>query len=241
MPAYVSTSLIYHLACPASPVKYQTHPVDTINTAYMGAKTLLDLARQHNARILLSSTSEVYGDPQVHPQPEYYWGNVNPFGPRSCYDEGKRAAEALAYSYIQEYSVDVRISRIFNAYGPYMHARDDRVVSNFVTATISGQPIIITGNHTGPINIGNDRETTVEHLANMVRALVYRLTGRQSPPALKRPRPEDDPSRRQPDIGLARRLLDWGPVISLEEGLLKTIQWHMSLERLDRAEHYSKI
>ncbi|GLA07869.1 UDP-glucuronic acid decarboxylase 1 [Aspergillus niger] len=229
---------IYHLACAASPVKYQKHPVDTIDTAYLGTKNLLDLARQHNARILLSSTSEVYGDPQVHPQPETYWGNVNSFGPRSCYDEGKRAAEALAYCYIQEYSVDVRIARIFNAYGPYMHAGDGRVVSNFVAATISGQPIIITGDGTATRSF---LETTVEDLANMVRALLDRITGRQAPPIVKRPRPEDDPSRRQPDIGLARRLLHWEPVISLEEGLLKTIQWHMSLERLGRAQHYSKI
>ncbi|OOF93144.1 hypothetical protein ASPCADRAFT_517321 [Aspergillus carbonarius ITEM 5010] len=256
---------IYHLACTASPVQYQKHPVDTINTAYLGTKNLLDLARQHNARILLSSTSEIYGEPQVHPQPETYWGNVNSFGPRSCYDEGKRAAEALAYSYIQEYGTDVRIARIFNTYGPRMQPGDGRVVSNFVAAAISGQPIIITGdgsatrsflyvddciqgldalmrsNHTGPVNIGNDKETTIEDLANLVRALVQRRTGRPSPRIVKRPRPEDDPTRRQPDIGLARRLLDWKPVISLEEGLLKTIQWQMSLEGLGRAESSSKV
>ncbi|PWY61712.1 NAD-dependent nucleoside diphosphate-sugar epimerase/dehydratase [Aspergillus eucalypticola CBS 122712] len=265
LPELPAIHQIYHLACTASPVQYQKHPVDTINTAYLGTRNLLDLARQHSARILLSSTSEVYGEPQVHPQPETYWGNVNPFGPRSCYDEGKRAAEALAYSYVQEYSVDVRLARIFNAYGPLMHPGDGRVVSNFVTATISGQPIIITGdgtatrsflyvddciqglytlmhsNHTGPINIGSDRETAIEDLANLVRALAHRLTSHQSPNIIKLPRPEDDPTRRQPEISLARRLLGWKPVVSLEEGLLKTIQWHIDLGRSGRIEGYSKV
>ncbi|KAL2008183.1 hypothetical protein VTN00DRAFT_8165 [Thermoascus crustaceus] len=246
---------IYHLACPASPIQYQKNHVSTLATCYRGTENMLKLAKLLNARVLLSSTSEVYGDAMVSPQPETYWGNVNPFGPRSCYDEGKRVAEALCYAYKEQYAVDVRIARIFNTYGPRMSASDGRVISNFVAAALDGQDLRITGDGTatrsfqyvsdctrglyalmnsgygqGPVNIGNDTEYhTILKLAEIVADVVPRVTG-QSKLRSKitfHPKPVDDPVKRRPQITLAREALGWSPVVSLEEGLRETIRWHI--------------
>jgi UDP-glucuronate decarboxylase len=233
---------VYHLACPASPIHYQRNPVRTLRTAVCGTLNMLELTREANARILIASTSEVYGDPTEHPQRETYWGNVNPIGPRACYDEGKRCGEALAASYCAQYGVDVRIARIFNTYGPRMHEDDGRVVSNFVVQALRGQPLTVYGDGnqtrsfcyasdlidglvrlmasatTQPVNLGNPCETTIAELA----ALVCRLVGSSSSirhVAL----PKDDPSRRKPDISLATELLGWRPCVTLEEGLHATI------------------
>ncbi|PYI04607.1 putative sugar-nucleotide epimerase/dehydratase [Aspergillus sclerotiicarbonarius CBS 121057] len=242
---------IYHLACPASPPQYQKDPVDT-------------LAQQQGCRILLSSTSEVYGSPKVHPQPESYWGHVNPFGPRACYDEGKRAAEALAWAFQQSpRCVDVRIARIFNTYGPRLAAGDGRVVSNFVAAALSDTPFVITGDGSatrsfqyvddcirglvalmemdttavpGPVNIGNDAEVTLTELAGVVRRVVNEINGLRGPPIIEyRSRPVDDPQRRRPDLTLAKGTLEWAPVISLEEGLRKTVQWWLTQNPKDHS------
>jgi UDP-glucuronate decarboxylase len=234
---------IYHLACPASPVHYQRNPVRTIRTSVEGTLHALDLARDVGARVLIASTSEVYGDPAVHPQREDYWGNVNPIGPRACYDEGKRCAEALAVAMSTQYGVEVRIARIFNTYGPRLHEDDGRVVSNFIAQALRGEPITVYGggdqtrsfcyvsdliegfvrlmaspHGTDPVNLGNPRETTVGELAEMVK----RMT-RSSAPIVHAPLPKDDPTRRKPDIGRARELLRWQPVTSLEKGLAATI------------------
>jgi UDP-glucuronate decarboxylase len=235
---------VYHLACPASPVHYQRNPVRTIRTTVEGTMNALDVAREARARILIASTSEVYGDPHQHPQTEGYWGNVNPVGPRSCYDEGKRCAEALAIAYAQQYGLDVRIARIFNTYGPRMHENDGRVVSNFVVQALRNEPITIFGegqqtrsfcfvsdliegltrlmasaHSAAPVNLGNPKETTIREVAELAR----RLAGSQSE-IVSRPLPKDDPVRRRPDISLARALLDgWSPKVGLEEGLLSVI------------------
>ena len=244
-PITMEVDQVYHLACPASPIHYQRNPVRTIRTAVEGTLNMLDLAREVRARILIASTSEVYGDPIEHPQRESYWGNVNPIGPRACYDEGKRCAEALAVSYARQYSVEVRIVRIFNTYGPRMHENDGRVVSNFVVQALRGEPITVYGegeqtrsfcyvsdllegftrlmaseHGVDPVNLGNPRETTVLELAEMIKRLA-----KSKSEIIKAPLPKDDPTRRKPDIARAQKLLDnWGPQVSLEEGLAATIE-----------------
>jgi len=243
-PLTMEVDEIFHLACPASPIHYQRNPVRTIRTAVEGTLNMLDLAREAKARILIASTSEVYGDPIEHPQTEAYWGNVNPIGPRACYDEGKRCAEALAVSYARQYAVEVRIARIFNTYGPRMHENDGRVVSNFIVQALRNEPITIYGegeqtrsfcyatdliegfirlmaspHGADPVNLGNPRESTVRELAELTR----RLVGSKSE-LVKAPLPKDDPTRRKPDISRAQKLLDgWAPTVSLEKGLSATI------------------
>ncbi len=243
-PLTMEVDEIFHLACPASPIHYQRNPVRTIRTAVEGTLNMLDLAREAKARILIASTSEVYGDPIEHPQTEAYWGNVNPIGPRACYDEGKRCAEALAVSYARQYAVEVRIARIFNTYGPRMHENDGRVVSNFIVQALRNEPITIYGegeqtrsfcyatdliegfvrlmaspHGADPVNLGNPRESTVRELAELTR----RLVGSKSE-LVRAPLPKDDPTRRKPDISRAQKLLDgWAPTVSLEKGLSATI------------------
>ena len=243
-PLTMEVDEIYHLACPASPIHYQRNPVRTIRTAVEGTLNMLDLAREARARILIASTSEVYGDPIEHPQTEAYWGNVNPIGPRACYDEGKRCAEALAVSYARQFAVEVRIARIFNTYGPRMHENDGRVVSNFVVQALRNEPITIYGegeqtrsfcyatdliegfvrlmaspHGADPVNLGNPRETTVRELAELTR----RLVGSKSE-LVRAPLPKDDPTRRNPDITRAQQLLGgWAPAVPLEKGLSATI------------------
>jgi UDP-glucuronate decarboxylase len=244
-PLVIEVDEIFHMACPASPVHYQRNPVRTIRTAVQGTLHMLDLAREVRARILIASTSEVYGDPKEHPQVEPYWGNVNPIGPRACYDEGKRCAEALTVSYARQYGVVTRIARIFNTYGPRMHEDDGRVVSNFVVQALRDNPITIYGNGAqtrsfcyvsdlvdglvrlmaldedpGPVNLGNPRESTIRELAE----IVIRLTQSRSTLRLD-PLPVDDPTQRCPDISKAIRLLAWQPRMVLEEGLGKTIDY----------------
>jgi UDP-glucuronate decarboxylase len=233
---------VFHLACPASPIHYQRNPVRTIRTCVQGTLNMLDLAREVRARILIASTSEVYGDPTEHPQREHYWGHVNPIGPRACYDEGKRCAEALAVSYARQYDVAVRIARIFNTYGPRMLENDGRVVSNFVVQCLRNRPITIFGSgqqtrsfcyvddliegflrlmasgETEPVNLGNPGEFTMLELAEKIRA----LTGSQSA-LVHEPLPQDDPVRRRPDITRAMERLDWRPTVPLDEGLRRTI------------------
>ncbi|HVH98231.1 MAG TPA: UDP-glucuronic acid decarboxylase family protein [Enhygromyxa sp.] len=235
---------IFHLACPASPAQYTRDRVGTIVTATQGTLNMLRLAHALGARILIASTSEVYGDPEQHPQRESYWGNVNPIGERACYDEGKRCAEALAVSYAQQYGVDVRIVRIFNTYGPRMDTRDGRVVSNLITQALSGQPLTIYGDGTqtrsfcyvsdlidgllkmmnldndpGPVNLGNPEELSIRELAEMVR-----VTSGSSSAIAWRPLPADDPTRRRPDISKARQVLGWQPTVGIREGLGRTIE-----------------
>jgi UDP-glucuronate decarboxylase len=242
-PIIIEVDEIYHLACPASPVHYQRNPVRTIRTAVHGTLNMLDMAREVRARILIASTSEVYGDPKEHPQVEGYWGHVNPIGPRACYDEGKRCAESLTISYARQYGVASRIARIFNTYGPRMHENDGRVVSNFVLQALRGDAITVYGkgeqtrsfcyvsdlvegfvrllatrDDPGPVNLGNPSERTIKDLAE----LTIRLTGSRSQ-LLYEPLPIDDPTRRCPDIGKAKALLDWEPQVSIEQGLNATI------------------
>ncbi len=245
-PLYVEVDEIYNLACPASPIHYQHDPVQTLKTSVHGAINMLGLARRLKARILQASTSEVYGDPNVHPQPEEYWGNVNPIGPRSCYDEGKRCAETLFFDYHRQFRLPIKVARIFNTYGPRMHPNDGRVVSNFIVQALRGDPITIYGDGkqtrsfcfvsdlveglrrlmdapedvTGPINLGNPGEFTMIELAEAV----IRLTGSASPMVF-RPAPVDDPRQRQPDITKARGKLGWEPTIPLEQGLVHTIAY----------------
>lgn len=236
---------IYHLACPASPVHYQRNPVRTIRTSVEGTLNLLDVARECGARMMISSTSEVYGDPAVHPQREDYWGNVNPIGPRACYDEGKRCAEALAVSYATQFGTQVRIARIFNTYGPRLHQADGRVVSNFIVQALRNEPLTVYGDGeqtrsfcfvsdlvegflrlmgsehgVSPVNLGNPRESTMLELAEAV----IRITGSKSR-IEHRPLPKDDPVRRRPDISRAKELLGWEPTVSLEEGLAATVEY----------------
>jgi UDP-glucuronate decarboxylase len=245
-PLYVEVDEIYHLACPASPVFYQRDPVQTTKTSVVGSINMLGLAKRTKARILLASTSEVYGDPQVHPQPESYWGNVNPIGPRSCYDEGKRCAETLFFDYRRQHDLPIKVARIFNTYGPRMRPDDGRVVSNFIVSALTGEPITIFGDGsqtrsfcfiddlvdgltrlmdtphevTGPINLGNPAEFTMSELAEKVLA----ATGRRSELAFH-PLPEDDPTQRRPIIDQARDVLGWVPRVALDEGLGHTIDY----------------
>ncbi|MFY9418915.1 MAG: UDP-glucuronic acid decarboxylase family protein [Bacteroidales bacterium] len=245
-PIHLEIDEIYNLACPASPIHYQYNPIKTIKTSVMGAINMLGLAKRVKAKILQASTSEVYGDPLVHPQYEEYWGNVNPIGPRSCYDEGKRCAESLFINYYFQNKVRIKIARIFNTYGPRMHPNDGRVVSNFIIQAIQNKPITIYGDGTqtrsfcyvddmldgliklmntsdeiiGPINLGNPSEFKVIELAE----LIIDLTNSKSE-IIHLPLPEDDPIRRQPDISKAKSILEWQPKISLKEGLVKTIEY----------------
>lgn len=245
-PLFVETDQIYNLACPASPIHYQFDPVQTTKTSVHGAINMLGLAKRTKARILQASTSEVYGDPAVHPQEESYWGNVNPIGPRSCYDEGKRCAETLFFDYHRQHKLDIKVARIFNTYGPRMHPNDGRVVSNFIMQALRGEDITLYGDGeqtrsfcyvddlveglvrlmespeavTGPINLGNPGEFTIRELAEHV----IDLTGSRSK-MIHQPLPQDDPKQRQPDITRARDHLDWEPTITLRDGLTKTIAY----------------
>lgn len=243
---YVEVDEIYNLACPASPIHYQFDPVQTTKTSVHGAINMLGLAKRTKAKIFQASTSEVYGDPSVHPQKEDYWGNVNPIGLRSCYDEGKRCAETLFFDYRRQHGLRIKVARIFNTYGPRMHPNDGRVVSNFIVQALKNEPITIYGDgsqtrsfcyvedmidafmrlmnsddgFTGPVNLGNPNEFTILALAEQVK----RITGSSSEIVFK-PLPSDDPVQRQPDITLARKALDWAPSVHLEEGLVRTIEY----------------
>ena len=249
-PLYVEVNRIFNLACPASPVHYQYDPVQTTKTSVHGAINMLGLAKRVGARILQASTSEVYGDPEVHPQTEAYWGRVNPVGIRSCYDEGKRCAETLFFDYRRQHDLEIKVVRIFNTYGPRMHPHDGRVVSNFIVQALQNEDITIYGDgsqtrsfcyvddlveailrtmdtpadFTGPVNIGNPGEFTMIELAEMV----LRLTGSKSK-LVRQPLPQDDPKQRQPDIGLAKSALGWEPKVSLEDGLKETIAYFKRL------------
>lgn len=249
LPLYLEVEQIYNLACPASPLHYQNDPVATTKTAVLGAINMLGLAKRCKAKILQASTSEVYGDPQVHPQPETYWGNVNPQGIRACYDEGKRCAETLFFDYYRQHQVDIRVARIFNTYGPRMHPNDGRVVSNFIVQALRDAPITIYGNglqtrsfcyvddlieglvalmtqdrEIGPVNLGNPAEFTILELAE----LVLRLTGSKSKLEYL-PLPKDDPIQRQPDIRKAKAYLNWTPKVTLADGLKETIAYFQKL------------
>jgi UDP-glucuronate decarboxylase len=251
-PIKLEVDRIWHLACPASPIHYQFNPVKTAKTSFLGTYNMLGLARRVGARLLLASTSEVYGDPEVHPQPESYWGSVNPIGVRSCYDEGKRIAETLCFDYQRMNGVEVRVARIFNTYGPRMLLDDGRVVSNFIVQALRGKPLtlygdgsqtrsfcyvsdlieglirLMNGEHSGPINLGNPDEFTIRELAQLVRMRIN--------PDLRleeKPLPQDDPQQRQPSIELARQQLDWQPTVSLEQGLAPTIDSFRNLLELD--------
>jgi UDP-glucuronate decarboxylase len=249
-PLYVEVDEIYNLACPASPIHYQHDPVQTTKTSVHGAINMLGLAKRLKAKIMQASTSEIYGDPQVHPQTEDYWGHVNPNGIRSCYDEGKRCAETLFFDYYRQHKLHIKVARIFNTYGPNMHPNDGRVVSNFIMQALQNQPITIYGDgsqsrsfcyvddlieafvrlmdspddFTGPVNTGNPVEFTIKELAENV----IELTGSSSE-IIYEPLPSDDPCQRQPDISLARKELGWDPQIQLEEGLKKTIPYFEGL------------
>ena len=249
-PLYVEVDEIYNLACPASPIHYQFDPVQTTKTSVLGAINMLGLAKRTRAKVFQASTSEIYGDPRVHPQPEAYWGNVNPLGPRACYDEGKRCAETLFFDYHRQHGTRIKVVRIFNTYGPRMHPQDGRVVSNFIVQALQGRPITIYGDGlqtrsfcyvddlivgfrklmdspdaiTGPINIGNPGEFTMIELAEMV----LKLTGSKSQ-LIREMLPADDPKQRQPDITLARETLGWQPTVPLKAGLARTIDYFETL------------
>ena len=249
-PLYVEVDEIYNLACPASPVHYQFDPVQTTKTSVHGSINMLGLAKRVKAKILQASTSEVYGDPQVHPQPETYWGHVNPVGLRSCYDEGKRCAETLFFDYYRQHRVRIKVARIFNTYGPHMHPEDGRVISNFIVQALRGEDLTVYGNGeqtrsfcyvddlidglialmqspdevVGPVNIGNPGEYTMLELAEMV----LKLTGERSKIVFKA-LPPDDPMQRQPDIALARKVLAWSPTVDLDDGLRRTITYFREL------------
>jgi UDP-glucuronate decarboxylase len=253
-PLYVEVDEIYNLACPASPIHYQHDPVQTTKTSVHGAINMLGLAKRLRAKVFQASTSEIYGDPAVHPQPESYRGNVNTIGPRACYDEGKRCAETLFFDYWRQHRLRIRVARIFNTYGPHMHPNDGRVVSNFVVQALQNRPITIYGDGsqtrsfcyvddlidgflrlmaapdevTGPVNLGNPAEFTIRELAE----LAIRLTGSKSKLEF-RPLPEDDPKQRRPDISLAEKTLGWKPGVKLEDGLKKTIAYFDDLLRRD--------
>lgn len=243
-PLYVEVDEIYNLACPASPVHYQHDPVQTTKTSVLGAINVLGLAKRLKCKILQASTSEVYGDPSVHPQPENYWGFVNPIGPRSCYDEGKRCAETLFFDYHREHKLQIKVARIFNTYGPRMHHADGRVVSNFIVQALKNEPITLFGDgsqtrsfcfvdelvggfiklmdspegFTGPVNLGNPQEFTIKELAEKV----VEMTGTESE-IIYKDLPQDDPKQRRPDISLAKQTLNWEPKVQLDEGLSRTI------------------
>jgi UDP-glucuronate decarboxylase len=225
-PLFVEVDEIYNLACPASPIHYQFDPVQTTKTSVLGAINMLGLAKRLKVKIFQASTSEVYGDPSVHPQPETYWGNVNPLGPRACYDEGKRCAETLFFDYHRQHRLKIKVVRIFNTYGPRMHPKDGRVVSNFIVQALQNRPITFTALMdspdaiTGPINIGNPTEFTIRQLAETV----IDMTGSRSQLVFE-PLPADDPKQRRPDISKAEELLGWGPTIPLREGLIRTIAY----------------
>ena len=245
-PLFVEVDQIYHLACPASPIHYQRDPVQTTKTAVHGSINMLGLAKRTKARVLLTSTSEVYGDPAVHPQTEDYWGNVNPIGPRACYDEGKRAAETLFFDYWRQHNLEIKVVRLFNTYGPRMHPQDGRVVSNFVMAALTNNPITLYGDGsqtrsfcyvddlidgllammesdveiTGPINLGNPGEFTVKELAEKIIEKIPTTSTMEFLPL-----PQDDPVRRQPDITRAKTQLGWEPLIALDQGLDRTIDY----------------
>lgn len=249
-PLYVEVDEIYNLACPASPIHYQRDPVQTTKTSVHGAINMLGLAKRTKARIFQASTSEVYGDPEIHPQPEGYWGRVNPIGIRSCYDEGKRCAETLFFDYWRQHGLEVKVVRIFNTYGPRMHPNDGRVVSNFIVQALRGEDITIYGDGsqtrsfcyvddmvegfvrmmaspaalTGPVNMGNPGEFTILELAETI----LRMVGGRSR-LVMRPLPQDDPQQRQPDIALAKTALNWSPQVHLEEGLTRTIDYFKTL------------
>jgi UDP-glucuronate decarboxylase len=249
-PFFVEVDEIYNLACPASPIHYQYNPIKTVKTSVMGAINMLGLAKRIKAKVLQASTSEVYGDPEQHPQKESYWGHVNPIGPRACYDEGKRCAETLFVNYHQQNDVRIKIIRIFNTYGPRMHPHDGRVVSNFIVQALQGEDITIYGDgmqtrsfqyvddlvegmirlmatpddFTGPVNIGNPGEFTMLELAQMI----IQKTGSKSK-IVHMPLPADDPMQRRPDISLAKKVLDWEPKIALDEGLDKTIAYFKTI------------
>lgn len=246
LPLHFEVDEIYNLACPASPIHYQRDPVQTTKTCVLGAINILELAKRNDCRVLQASTSEVYGDPFVHPQTEDYWGNVNPIGPRSCYDEGKRCAETLFFDYHRQHGLEIKVARIFNTYGPRMQTNDGRVVSNFIVQALKGKPITIYGDGrqtrsfcyvddlidgfvrfmgaapdvTGPVNLGNPVEFTILELAE----LVIDLTGSRSG-LVRMPLPQDDPQQRRPDISLARKHLEWKPSVQLREGLAHTIAY----------------
>jgi UDP-glucuronate decarboxylase len=246
LPLYIEVDAIYNLACPASPIHYQRHPVQTIKTSVLGAVNMLGLAKRLNIPILQASTSEVYGDPKISPQSEEYWGNVNPIGVRACYDEGKRSAETLFFDYFRQYELPIKVVRIFNTYGPRMHQQDGRVVSNFIVQALQNEDITIYGDGTqtrsfcyvsdlingmtammdsgediqGPINLGNPHEFTIRQLAEKI----IELTGSKSKLVFHE-LPSDDPKQRRPDITKARELLNWHPTIQLDEGLSRTIQY----------------
>lgn len=254
-PLFIEVDEIYHLASPASPPHYMYNPVKTIKTNTLGTINMLGLAKRVGAKVLIASTSEVYGDPDVHPQPETYWGHVNPIGPRACYDEGKRVAETLAYAYAKQENVNVRVARIFNTYGPRMHMNDGRVVSNFIIQALQNQSITMYGsgkqtrsfqyvsdlvdglvalmasNYTLPVNLGNPVERTIEEFAELIRDSV----GCRSCKIVEHPAVEDDPQRRKPDIARAKRYLDWEPRVPLKEGLIKTIEYFR--KELARSNH----
>ena len=245
-PLYIEIDEIYNLACPASPVHYQHNPIGTFKTGVLGAMNMLGLAKRTNAKILQASTSEVYGDPEVHPQPESYWGKVNPNGIRSCYDESKRSAETLFFDYKRQHGLNIKVARVFNTYGPNMHPNDGRVVSNFIIQALTNKPISLYGDgsqtrsfcyvgdlieafirlmnspddFSGPVNIGNPKEFTILQLAEKI----IEITGSKSKIDLK-PLPKDDPKQRQPDISLANEKLKWCPKIELDQGLIKTIEY----------------
>jgi UDP-glucuronate decarboxylase len=245
-PILLEVDQVYNLACPASPIHYQSNPVKTIKTNVMGTINMLGLAKRVRAKILQASTSEVYGDPLAHPQTETYWGNVNPIGRRSCYDEGKRCAETLCFDYHRQHKIDIKVARIFNTYGPRMHPNDGRVVSNFIMQALRGREITVYGDGTqtrsfcyvddlidglirlmngpedffGPVNLGNPEECSIIDLAE----LIIRLTGSNSEITFKSI-PADDPTRRKPFIDLAKEKLDWSPTVSLEHGLLRTVKY----------------
>jgi UDP-glucuronate decarboxylase len=245
-PLYVEVDEIYNLACPASPIHYQLDPVQTTKTSVHGAINMLGLAKRVRATIFQASTSEVYGDPDVHPQPESYWGNVNPIGPRSCYDEGKRCAETLFFDYHRQHGLKIKVARIFNTYGPRMHPQDGRVVSNFIVQALQGRPITIYGDGsqtrsfcyvsdliegfiqlmatdstiTGPMNLGNPREFTVRQLADTIRDVIG-----NDVPIVHMPLPTDDPKQRQPDLAYARKTLSWEPKVQLKQGIEATVRY----------------
>lgn len=254
-PLHLEVDEIYNLACPASPPHYQHNPIHTNKTSVLGAINMLGLAKRQNAKIMQASTSEVYGDPHVHPQTEDYWGNVNPIGIRSCYDEGKRCAETLFFDYYREHNLKIKVARIFNTYGPNMHPNDGRVVSNFIIQALKGEDITIYGDgsqsrsfcyvdelidgfirlmasddFTGPVNLGNPVEFTIKELAEKI----IEMTNSTSKLTLN-PLPQDDPKQRQPDITLAKKELDWEPKIKLEQGLKKTIAYFDGLIKEGRA------